>query len=527
MPFRTSTNSLDNPMLQLADAMPQLVFMADAQGRVTYFNSRIHEYSGAHQLADGSWEWQGIIHPEDAGNTALTWMQCLATGLPFESEHRMQLADGSFCWHLTRALPQRDAAGDISHWFGTATNIHRQKAAEQTLRESEERFRLLTNSIPQIVWIVDAGGNTEYVNDRWYTYTGQDDESVGREGRISMMHPDDLPVVLDLWQMAQQQVVPVQWEYRLRNVHTDRYRWFSAQVLPLKDEAGRLVKWICAASDIQSHKDNAGLLEQEVAEQTRTLKALNETLSRQASELLRSNDDLQQFAHVASHDLKEPLRKIRTFVSRLQQEFGDDLPAPGPDYLSRIETSAARMTQMIDGVLHYSVADHLEDRDVKVVDLTETLENVVSDLELQVQKTGAQLHIDALPQLNGVPVLLHQLFFNLVNNALKFGRPGEAPRVRITSRTATSVEIQEQHLHRKQAYAVISVADSGIGFDPAYTDSIFKTFTRLHPKDRYEGTGLGLALCQKIVHRHGGAIAASSAPGAGATFTVYLPLAQE
>src|SRR5689334_11613879 len=149
MPFRASTNSLANPMLQLADAMPQLVFIADAQGRVTYFNSRIHEYAGARQLADGSWEWQGIIQPEDLGTTALTWMQSLATGLPFESEHRMQRANGTFNWHLTRALPQRDATGDITHWFGTATNIHHQKAAEQTLRESEERFRLLTNSIPQ------------------------------------------------------------------------------------------------------------------------------------------------------------------------------------------------------------------------------------------------------------------------------------------------------------------------------------------------------------------------------------------
>ncbi|RYY93585.1 MAG: PAS domain-containing sensor histidine kinase, partial [Chitinophagaceae bacterium] len=509
-----TTNMLADPMLQLADAMPQLVFMADAQGKVTYFNSRIREYSGAFQVADGSWEWQGIIHPDDLEKTALTWMRSLATGLPFETEHRMRLADGSASWHLTRALPQYGTNGDITHWFGTATNIHQQKAAEQTARESEERFRLLTDSIPQIVWIVNPDGHTEYVNDRWATYTGQDDESAGREGRIAMIHPDDLPVVLDLWQMAQQQLAPVQWEYRLRHADTDRYRWFSAQVLPLKDEQGKLLKWICAANDIQSHKDNAGLLEQEVAAQTRALKALNEALSRQATELQRSNDDLQQFAHVASHDLKEPLRKIRTFVSRLALEYSEAIPPQGREYLTRIETSASRMTQMIEGVLRYSVADHVEDQQLEDVHLHQTLRDIESDLEVLIQKSGARVAIGALPRVKGVPVLLQQLFLNLLNNAVKFARPGEAPEIRVESRAATTVEIQQQRLP-KQAFAAISVTDTGVGFDPEFTDAIFKTFTRLHPKDRYEGTGLGLALCQKIAHRHGGAITASSRPGEG------------
>jgi PAS domain S-box-containing protein len=522
----TAPNTLANPLLQLADAMPQLVFMSDAQGEVTYFNSRINEYSGARRRTDGVWEWQDIIHPDDLGETGLTWMHSVATGQPYESEHRMKMADGTYCWHLTRALPQRDCKGTVTHWFGTSTNINQQKLAQQTVRESEERFRILTNTIPQIVWIVDADGKTEFVNHRWNNYTAQSpEEASSTGGRAAMIHPDDLPLVMDSWKIAMQQGIPAEWEYRLRQQETGRYTWFKGRVQPIKDEEGNILKWIGASTDIQALKDTAGLLEQQVAERTRALQDLNLTLHRQTGALQRSNDDLQQFAHVASHDLKEPLRKIRTFVSRLAHESGGDLPGRGLEYLEKIERSASRMSEMIDGVLHYSVVDNVEEQQLKPVDLQEILTNVQSDLELLIQKQSAEVRCAGLPCVTGVPVLLHQLLQNLVNNALKFSRPGSTPVISIESRTASAAEIKAQTLNPGRAYAVITVKDNGIGFDPAFSENIFKTFSRLHPKDRYEGTGLGLALCQKIVHRHGGTIGAEGRPDNGATFTVFLPLA--
>ncbi|RYY99458.1 MAG: PAS domain-containing protein, partial [Chitinophagaceae bacterium] len=159
--------------LLLADAMPQLVWIADLTGTVTYFNSRVHEFDGARRHADGYWEWQEMVHPDDLAATADAWTLARGTGARFEVEHRMRLANGRYEWHLTRALPQTDDLGLVQQWFGTATNIHQQKETERVLRESEERFRLLTNSIPQIVWTTGPDGKTEYINDRWLNYTGQ------------------------------------------------------------------------------------------------------------------------------------------------------------------------------------------------------------------------------------------------------------------------------------------------------------------------------------------------------------------
>ncbi|RYY85406.1 MAG: PAS domain S-box protein, partial [Chitinophagaceae bacterium] len=147
---QTPQAQLADPILQLADAMPQLVWIADANGVAIYFNTRIQEYKGARRHADGTWDWLEAIHPDDRAETALRWQHSVATGQSLEIEHRMCLANGSWAWHLVRALPQCDPLGVVQHWIGTSTNIHRQKEAEQTLRESEERFRLLTNSIPQI-----------------------------------------------------------------------------------------------------------------------------------------------------------------------------------------------------------------------------------------------------------------------------------------------------------------------------------------------------------------------------------------
>ncbi|TCZ66947.1 sensor histidine kinase [Flaviaesturariibacter aridisoli] len=512
---------LADPILQLADAMPQLVWIADAAGTVRYFNVRVEEYKGPRRNPDGSWEWAAAIHPDDLAETALKWQHCLVTGHAYEAEHRMCLADGSWAWHLARAVPQRDGLGAISSWMGTSTNIHRQKETEQTLRDSEERFRLLTNSIPQIIWIVDAVGNTEYVNDRWTTYTGQENEDLDREGRIAMIHPDDLPIVLDTWQEALRAGEPAHWQYRLRHKDTGRYRWFLAHVLPLRDPEGVVRHWICSASDIQAHRDIAGELEQQVELRTRELAALAETLRRQASELKRSNDDLQQFAHIASHDLKEPLRKIRTFGSRLSGEYAAALPERGRDYVDKIETSAQRMSDMIDGVLHYSLIDSM-DYVLIPVSLEETLQQVSCDLELVIQKKDARLEWAGLPAVAGIPVLVRQLFFNLVHNALKFMPPGVAPRVEVAARRATVAELRAAGLPEGVPCQYITVRDNGIGFDAGHATAIFKTFTRLHSKDTFEGTGLGLALCQKIVQRHGGAISAESSMGKGSVFTVLL-----
>jgi light-regulated signal transduction histidine kinase (bacteriophytochrome) len=243
---------------------------------------------------------------------------------------------------------------------------------------------------------------------------------------------------------------------------------------------------------------------------------LEKLVAERTLELQRSNEDLQQFAHVASHDLKEPVRKIKTFSSRLQSEFGHDLPAKGKMYIDKIQGATNRMYDMIEGVLKYSTLNE-EQLPVELVDLNAVLQNIEADFELVIHQKHAVIHKGELPPIEGAPVLIYQLFYNLINNSLKFSRPEVAPVINITS----SVESENG-----RAKAKITIADNGIGFDQEHADRIFDTFTRLNSKDKYEGTGLGLALCKKIVEKHKGTIYASGSENEGAAFTILIPLIQ-
>ena len=235
-------------------------------------------------------------------------------------------------------------------------------------------------------------------------------------------------------------------------------------------------------------------------------------VKKRTKELQRSNDDLLQFAHVASHDLKEPVRKFKTFIGRLQDEYNNILPDKGKDYLYRMELASDRMSAMIEGVLKYSSLNGTDQINISV-DLNEIIKSIEADLEVIINQKKAQIFKDELPTIEGAPVLIYQLFYNLINNSLKFST--EKPVVRITS----SVEMSDG-----KKYAKILVADNGIGFGQEHAIKIFNAFSRLNTKDKYEGTGLGLALCKKIVERHRGSIYATSEEGKGAVFSILLPI---
>jgi signal transduction histidine kinase len=238
-------------------------------------------------------------------------------------------------------------------------------------------------------------------------------------------------------------------------------------------------------------------------------------------ELERSNDDLQQFAHVISHDLKEPVRKIATFSSRITEEFGDSLPEKMKFYLSKIESAANRMYSMIDGVLLYSSINPVESTAEKI-DLNEVVRNIESDLEILIQQKKAVVRYQDLPTIDGSAILIYQLFYNLISNSLKFSKANEPPFISISAE-----RVQKEPANGVQDHSTdhmqITVKDNGIGFNPSHAKAIFRTFSRLNAKDKYEGTGLGLALCKKIVERHGGTIEADGKEGAGASFLITLP----
>lgn len=235
------------------------------------------------------------------------------------------------------------------------------------------------------------------------------------------------------------------------------------------------------------------------------------------SEILEHrNRDLQEFAYVASHDLQEPLRKVRAFSGLLRDEYSEVVDGEGELYLDRIVDAAGRMSTLINALLAYARIS-TRTREFVRVDLGEVLADVLSDLELKIGDTQAEVEVGALPDVTADETQMRQLFQNLVGNALKFCRPGEAPRVRVFQRAATGV------LPGGTPAAEIVVQDEGIGFEPGQAANIFDPFHRLHGRGDYEGTGMGLAICRRIAERHGGQLSAAAEPGSGATFVLRLP----
>jgi|GEM_PF-2866547 len=246
-----------------------------------------------------------------------------------------------------------------------------------------------------------------------------------------------------------------------------------------------------------------------------------EDLAGTARRLESSNRELRDFAYAASHDLQEPLRKITTFGDRLRERSADALDETARDYLARMQNAAVRMQKLIESLLLYSrVTTKAEP--FTTVDLGQVVREVLSDLEVRVEATGAVVEADGLPVVHADPLQMRQLFQNLLGNALKFRRPEVTPVLRVLA-SAEAVESEPEAPSSR--WWEIRVVDNGIGFDPKYAEKIFGVFQRLHGREQYEGTGVGLAICRKIVERHGGTITASATPGEGATFVFRLPAA--
>lgn len=241
-----------------------------------------------------------------------------------------------------------------------------------------------------------------------------------------------------------------------------------------------------------------------------------QALEHKAAELTRSNAELEQFAFVASHDLQEPLRKIRAFGDRLKMKCASILAPESADYLDRMQNAAARMQTLINDLLTFSRVISRTEPFV-TVDLAQVTQEVLSDLEVRIEKTGATVEVTNLPKIQADPMQMRQLIQNLIGNALKFHLPDAKPKVKVNAQILT-------HGTSEDPICQLTVQDNGIGFDEKYIDKIFAVFQRLHGRQEYEGTGIGLAVCRRIVDRHKGSITAKSKPGEGATFTVQLPV---
>ena len=366
---------------------------------------------------------------------------------------------------------------------------------EASVRESEERFRSLAAALPQLIWSSKEDGSIEYVNPLWRTYAGWSaDEPPSNDPWRTLLHPDDQEAYLERWAAALKSGETFETQSRLKHMPDGTYRWFLCRAVPLRNSKGAIVRWFGSCTDIQEQMNSATKLQTAV------------------DALRRSNSDLEQFAYAASHDLQEPLRMVAIYTQLLKEEYAGKLDSNAATYINFAVTGAQRMEALLKNLLSYAKIANASEESADREDANEALRAAQLNLSAMINETNASITSDELPIVWIPRFHLIRLFQNLLANAMKY-RGDLGPVIHVAAR-------------RTGHSWTFSIRDNGIGIAPEYLTQIFGVFKRLHGQ-QYEGTGIGLAMCQKIVERSGGHIWADSEVGKGSTFFFTLPVVKE
>jgi PAS domain S-box-containing protein len=563
----TSEKRTDQRFRSLVLATSSVLWTTDAQGRVVepsdswtrFTGQSFEEYRGA--------GWLDAIHPEDREHAKAVWAGAVSQRKLYEVEYRLRHRDGGWRNVIVRGTPILDETGQIREWVGNCVDITDRVSVEQALREEVRITDILHSMGMALAAELDVQKLVQRITDAATSVirakigvfmSNADDGRADHQTQFSVAGVDhhslaDIPI-----SRATEIFAPTfrnEGVIRLADVTTHprfgpnppfkgmlpggaparSYLGMSvvlrtsevigglffghpdAGVFTSRDE--RILRGIVAQAAIaidnarlvhdlrQTKQDLSKQLEELVGERTAELEVAN-------SQLRASNRELQDFASVASHDLQEPLRKIQAFGDRLEAKSAEALGPEGRDYLQRMRNAAVRMQTLIGDLLQFSRIT-TRAQPFMPVDLGKIASEVLGDLETAVERSGGRVELGALPTIDADPTQMRQLFQNLIGNALKFRNPQMPPLVQVSAETDTE-------LNRCK----LIVRDNGIGFEEKYLDRIFNVFQRLHTRGAYEGTGIGLAVCRKIVERHGGSITARSAPDRGSTFIVTLPIRQ-
>jgi len=389
----------------------------------------------------------------------------------------------------------------------------------EKLQQSENQYKTLTDSLPLMMLTISPKETLIYTN-KWLKDFLLSHNSIALNFPWKpIIHADDFSTVGQEWNRATTNRTPFRAQARLYHKDKNRYIWYLISIVPLKNDKDAVMSWNGFFVDIDAQKqveetlkDNKELKVAQVRLQEYQLQ-----LEEKINELNASNYDLEQFAYIASHDLQEPLRKIKTFTNLLDKNLS--LGDKDRVYFNKIISSSERMSNLIRDVLNYSQLS--SNNQLVKIELNNIVNDVIDDLELVIQDKGAILHVSKLPVVKGINLQLTQLFTNLITNSLKFS--ARAPVIRIEAQEASVSELEEQALNPLESFWKITVEDNGIGFEQQYAKQIFDIFQRLNDKQVYAGNGIGLALCKKIVANHRGSIKAEGTLSTGATFTIYLP----
>lgn len=435
--------------------------------------------------------WLDAVHPEDREHASKVFRESIDNRTVYETEYRLRRADGQYCWTSAKAVPVLNADGSVKEWIGANTDITQRKQQEDALRESEARFRTITDAMPQMVWSTRGDGYHEYYNQRWYDFTGMQVGSTDGEGWESVVHPEDQDATWQVWEHSLKTGEPYEIRYRLRH-HSGQYRWALGRALPVRDDAGRIIRWMGTCTDIHDQK--------------------------LAEDALREADRLKdEFLAMLAHELRNPLAPISAAAELMEMAQLD------PEHIRRtsqvINRQVRHMTSLVDDLLDVSrVTRGLVNIERKPLELKLIVSSAVEQVMPLVKAKGHHLSVETPAEavrVLGDQKRLVQVLTNLLNNAAKY--------TPANGRLHLGMSLSE-------GWIFLSIKDDGIGITPELQSRIFELFTQAErsPDRAQGGLGIGLALVKSLVELHGGQVSCSSAGlGKGSEFIVTLPSAAQ
>ncbi|NUB90290.1 PAS domain S-box protein [Haloterrigena sp. SYSU A121-1] len=469
----------------IVSSTPDLIYAFDLEYRFTFANDAVLEMWGQTRseaigktLREIGYEpWHAEMHEREID-------EVIETKEPVRGEVAFPHAERGRRVYEYIFAPVLDDDGEVEAIAGTSRDVTERRRAEEKLQKNKERFRALVTASSDVVYRMSPDWN------EMHELTGKaflaDTDEPTSDWLDKYIHPDEQPRVTEAIDEAIQTKSTFELEHRVEQ-DDGSTGWTFSRAIPMLDEDDEIEEWIGMASDITERREYQRKLEE-------------------------SNERLEQFAYAASHDLQEPLRMVTSYLQLLENRYADAFDEDGEEFLEYAVDGAERMREMIDALLEYSRIETRGDP-FESVDLNGILEDVLADLQVQIAESGAEVTVEELPRLEGDVSQLRQLFQNLLDNAITYSGD-EQPRVHVDA-------------DRRGNEWLISVEDDGIGIEPDDQERVFTVFDRLHSREEYDGTGIGLALCQRIVERHGGVIWVDSEPGEGSTFSFTLPAESE